>query len=116
MSFCLGQVLPTVPANIFRVTVQNYNSSQELSLRNQKFSMHGISHAYFNNSKKNTFGIYNSSSDLFHVGSYELAESVTTESFLKVCQILMPGILIHPEQFYQMVFFRRIESKMKLVV
>lgn len=87
MSFCLGQVLPTVPANIFRVTVQNYNSSQELSLRNQKFSMHGISHAYFDDSKKNTFGIYNSSSDLFHVGSYELAESITTESFLKIFNI-----------------------------
>ena len=53
MSFCFGQVLPTVPANIFRVTVQNYNGSQELSSRNQKFSMHGISHAYFNDTKKN---------------------------------------------------------------
>ena len=87
MSFCLGQVLPTVPANIFRVTVQNYNSSQELNLSNQKFNMHGISHAYFNDSKKNAFGFYNSSSDLFHVGSYELAQSVTAESFLKIFNI-----------------------------
>ena len=87
MSFCLGQVLPTVPANIFRVTIQNYNSSQELSLRNQKFSMHGISHAYFNDSKKNAFGFYNSSNDLFHIGSNELGESVTTESFLKIFNI-----------------------------
>ena len=87
MSFCLGQVLPTVPANIFRVTIQNYNSSQELSLRNQKFSMHGISHAYFNDSKKNAFGFYNSLNDLFHIGSNELGESVTTESFLKIFNI-----------------------------
>mgnify|MGYP000067635701 CR=1 FL=1 len=37
--------------------------------------------------KKNTFGIYNSSSDLFHVGSYELAQSVTAESFLKIFNV-----------------------------
>ena len=37
--------------------------------------------------KKNEFGIYNSSSDLFHIGSYELAQNVTTESFLKIFNI-----------------------------
>ena len=83
MSFCIGQVLPTVPANIFRVTVQNYNSSQALDLRNQKFGMHGISHAYFNDLTRNASGFYNSSSDLYHIGSNALGELATTESFLK---------------------------------
>ena len=68
---------------MFRITVQNYNSSQELNLRNQKFGMHGISQAYFNNLTKDASGFYHSSNDLYHIGSTILGELVTIESFLR---------------------------------
>ena len=53
VSFTHGQVLPTVPANIFRISVQNYNSSSSMISNEQQFGIHGISKEYFDNTIKN---------------------------------------------------------------
>ena len=81
-SLSFGQVLPTIPANIFRITVQNYNRSETLVLNNQQFGMHGITRAYFDKTKKNNIGSFISTNDLYHIGSSHLNELVTIESFL----------------------------------
>ena len=65
VSFSYGQVLPTVPANIFRISVQNYNSSSSMISNAQQFGIHGISKAYFDNTIKNDFGAYSSTNDLY---------------------------------------------------
>ena len=82
VSFTHGQVLPTVPANIFRISMQNYNSSSSMISNEQQFGIHGISKAYFDNTIKNDFGAYTSSNDLYHIGSNQLSQSVTIGSFL----------------------------------
>ena len=82
VSFTHGQVLPTVPANIFRISVQNYNSSSSMISNEQQFGIHGISKAYFDNTIKNDFGAYTSSNDLYHIGSNQLSQFVTIGSFL----------------------------------
>ena len=81
-SLSFGQVLPTIPANIFRITVQNYNRSETLVLNNQQFGMHGITRAYFDKTKKNNIGSFISTNDLYHIGASPLNEFVTIESFL----------------------------------
>ena len=82
ISLSFGQVLPTIPANIFRISVQNYNRSEALVLNNQKFGMHGITRAYFDKTKKNNIGFYTSENDLYHIGASPINEFVTIESFL----------------------------------
>ena len=81
-SVSFGQVLPTIPANIFRITIQNYSHSKQLILNNQQFDMHGITKAYFDKTIKNNFGSFTSTNDLYHVGASSLSEFVTIESFL----------------------------------
>ena len=81
-SLSFGQVLPTIPANIFRITIQNYSHSKRLILNNQQFDMHGITKAYFDKTIKNNFGSFTSTNDLYHVGASSLNEFVTIESFL----------------------------------
>ena len=39
ISSCIGQVLPTIPENIFRVTLSNYSSTSQLELNNQEFNI-----------------------------------------------------------------------------
>ena len=82
ISFSYGQVLPTVPANIFRISAQNYNSSSSMISNEQQFGIHGISRAYFDKTAKNDFGAYTSPNDLYHIGSNQLSQSVTIGSFL----------------------------------
>ena len=80
---CIGQVLPTVPENIFRVTISNYSSASQLDLNNQEFSMRGIGRAYFDDQTKNELGFFSGVNDLYHMGDILLNESLTVESYLK---------------------------------
>ena len=80
---CIGQILPTVPENIFRVTLNNYSSTSQLELNNQEFNMRGVGRAYFDDETKNGYGFFSGVNDLYHMGDMLLNESLTVESYLK---------------------------------
>ena len=80
---CFAQVLPTVPENIFRVTLSNYSSISQLELNNQELNMRGIGRAYFDDETKNELGFFNGSNDLYHMGDMLINEFLTIETYLK---------------------------------
>jgi len=82
MTGCFGQILPTVPANIFRITLYNYSIAGELGLKNQEFSMRGIGRAYFDDVTKNDLNFFSGANDLYHMGDLLLNDLVTIESYL----------------------------------
>ena len=82
MTGCFGQILPTVPANIFRITLYNYSIASELGLKNQEFSMRGIGRAYFDDVTKNDLNFFSGANDLYHMGDLLLNDLVTIESYL----------------------------------
>ena len=75
--------MPTVPANVFRVTVENYSLNGELDIFNQELNMHGIGRLYFDDATKNDSGYYSGSNDLYHMGDQFINDTLTVESFLK---------------------------------
>ena len=76
IAVCYGQVLPTVPANMFRITLENYSLSGELDFKEQEFNMRGIGRSYFDDRTKNELGFYSGSNDLYHVGDLFINEFV----------------------------------------
>ena len=52
MAGCFGQIFPTVPANIFRITLSNYSTIGEFKLKDQDFNMRGIGRSYFDDETK----------------------------------------------------------------
>ena len=80
---CYGQILPTVPANMFRLTLDNYSMAGELNLIDQEFNMRGIGRSYFDDVTKSELGFYNGAYDLYHVGDLLINEFVTIESYMK---------------------------------
>jgi len=79
----MGQILPTVPANVFRLTVDNYTISGEQNIKNQYFEMRGIGRSYFDEISISEDGIFNSTNDLYHMGSMLINDSISIESYLK---------------------------------
>ena len=79
---CYGQVLPTVPANMFRITLENYSLSGELDFKEQEFNMRGIGRSYFDDRTKNELGFYSGSNDLYHVGDLLINEFVSIETYM----------------------------------
>jgi len=68
----VSQILPTVPKNVFRISIGTIHSEGSWNIENQNFDMNGIGRRYFNNgvnSEKNDFH-YNY--DLYHLGSTQI--------------------------------------------
>jgi len=82
MAGCFGQILPTVPANIFRITLSNYSTIGEFKLKDQDFNMRGIGRSYFDDETKNNLGFFNGAHDLYHMGDMLINDLVTIESYL----------------------------------
>jgi hypothetical protein len=80
---CFGQILPTVPANIFRLTLYDYSMNGEYELKDQGFNMRGIGRAYFDDATKNDLGFFSGAHDLYHMGDLPINDLITVESYLK---------------------------------
>ena len=48
-----GQILPTVPRNVFRFTLENYAADSDWNLDDQECNLRGIGRAYFDHMTKN---------------------------------------------------------------
>ena len=68
---CYGQILPTVPANMFRITLDNYSMTGELNLKGQEFNMRGVGRSYFDDITRNDSG--------FYIGAYDLSKSLNID-------------------------------------
>ena len=74
LNLVFSQILPTVPANVFRVTFDNdikgeYKMNFEQLNGKQNFNLSGIGRHYFNNLQHNDSSRFSSNYDLYHNGT-----------------------------------------------
>ena len=74
LNLVFSQILPTVPANVFRVTFDNdikgeYKMNFEQLNGKQNFNLSGIGRHYFNNLQHNGSSRFSSNYDLYHNGT-----------------------------------------------
>ena len=72
-----GQILPTVPSNVFRFSYGSSISESEWDLDEQSFDLRGIGRHYFDNLTHNDSVRFSSNYDLYHNGS-SMVDSVNT--------------------------------------
>ncbi len=77
-----GQILPTVPANVFRFSFGTNASESMWKFEEQNFELPGIGRHYFNNLTHNDSVRYSSNYDLYHNGSFILDSVNTIEQWL----------------------------------
>jgi len=78
----IGQTLPTVPNNVFRLSIGADVSNHKWNLGEKKFSLHGIALHYFDPYTHNDSLRFSSNFDLFYPGSVYLDSSTTVEAWL----------------------------------
>ena len=69
LSILSGQILPTVPSNVFRFSVGTNLSESDWKLEQQNFDLRGIGRHYFNNLQHNDSLRFSSNYDLYHNGT-----------------------------------------------
>ena len=78
----IGQFLPTIPNNVFRITIGTNNSSKIMSLDNNKFRLNGIGQTYFDNLTHNDSVRFSSNYDLYHNGTVYIDSISTIEEWM----------------------------------
>ena len=73
----LGQLLPTIPGNVFRLSLGTSTADSRWKMNNNQFSLKGIGRRYFDNDTHNDSVRFSSNHDLYHNGSTYI-DSVTT--------------------------------------
>jgi len=69
-----GQILPTIPSNVFRITIgsdlsNNFKSNLKWSSGKQDFNLKGLGRHYFNNLQHNDSTRFSSNYDLYYNGN-----------------------------------------------
>ena len=77
-----GQILPTVPSNVFRFSYGSSISESEWDLDEQSFDLRGIGRHYFDNLTHNDSVRFSSNYDLYHNGSLMVDSVNTIEEWL----------------------------------
>ena len=78
----LGQILPTVPSNVFRFSYGSGISESEWNFKEQSFDLRGIGRHYFDNLTHNDSVRFSSKYDLYHNGSLMVDSANTIEEWL----------------------------------
>ena len=78
----IGQFLPTIPNNVFRITIGTNNSSKIMSSDNNKFRLNGIGQTYFDNLTHNDSVRFSSNYDLYHNGTVYIDSISTIEEWM----------------------------------
>ena len=82
LSPSIGQILPTVPRNVFRFTIEDYSADSDWNLDDQDFNLRDIGLAYFDHMTKNDSGYFSASHDLYHMGDQFIDSVHTVQSYL----------------------------------
>ncbi len=77
-----GQILPTVPSNVFRFSYGSSISESKWDLKEQSFDLRGIGRHYFDNLTHNDSVRFSSNHDLYHNGSLMVDSVNTIEEWL----------------------------------
>tara|TARA_B100000214_G_scaffold360481_1_gene322902 strand:- start:96 stop:1634 length:1539 start_codon:yes stop_codon:yes gene_type:complete len=80
--FIFGQTLPTVPNNVFRVSMSKNISNSIWRLPNNQFSLHNIGRNYFDYITHNDSIRFSSNFDLYHNGTTYIDSITTIEKWL----------------------------------
>ena len=64
-----SQILPSVPSNVFRISLGSIHSVSSWNLKQQGFSLNGMGRRYFDNLSHNENLRFSSDFDLYHLGS-----------------------------------------------
>ena len=80
--FLYSQILPTIPSNVFRVSIGRMNAKEHWNLKTQNFNLNGVGRRYFNNLHHNDNLRFTSNFDLYQSGSVILDSANTVESWL----------------------------------
>lgn len=78
----LGQILPTIPNNVFRISIGANISESKWSINNNQFSLTGIGMSYFDNITHNDSVRFSSDYDLYHNGSTYIDSVNTIEEWM----------------------------------
>ena len=77
-----GQILPTVPSNVFRFSIGTSLSESDWKLKEQNFNLRGIGRHYFDHLKHNDSVRFSSNYDLYHTGTVLLDSATTVEKWM----------------------------------
>ncbi|MEE3188758.1 MAG: hypothetical protein VX244_02445, partial [Candidatus Neomarinimicrobiota bacterium] len=77
-----GQILPTVPSNVFRFSAGANVSGETWDLERQQFSLRGFGRHYFDHLTHNDSVRFSSNNDLYHTGTVFLDSVNTVEQWL----------------------------------
>lgn len=78
----VGQILPTIPANVFRFSVGTQLSESAWEFEEQNFDLRGLGRHYFDNLTHNDSVRFSSNYDLYHNGTLMLDSVNTVEEWL----------------------------------
>ena len=82
LKFLNGQVLPTLPDNVFRISISGNFSESFWEMRDSKFDMESLGKNYFNFGLIDDSARFSSNFDLYHHGSIDFGSSKTIETWL----------------------------------
>ena len=73
----IGQILPTIPRNVFRISFGSKVEGSQWDIKNNLFSLDGIGRRYFDYGTHSDSFRFSSNHDLYHSGTAYI-DSVTT--------------------------------------
>ena len=80
--FINGQILPTVPSNVFRISLGTNTSETSWDIEDNRFSLQGIGRKYFDHMTHNDSIRFSSNFDLYHTGTVYIDSINTVEDWI----------------------------------
>ena len=80
--FINGQILPTVPSNVFRISLGTNTSETSWDIEDNRFSLQGIGRKYFDHMTHNDSIRFSSNFDLYHTGTVYIDSINTVEDWM----------------------------------
>ena len=77
-----AQILPTVPENVFRISISNNTSESTWNLKNNRFALQGVGRKYFDHVVHNDSVRFSSNYDLYHNGTVYIDSLNTVEEWI----------------------------------
>ena len=78
----IGQILPTIPRNVFRISLGSKVEDSQWDLKNNLFSLDGIGRRYFDYGTHSSSLRFSSNHDLYHSGTAYIDSITTIEEWM----------------------------------
>ena len=77
-----GQILPTIPRNVFRISFGSKVEGSQWDIKNNLFSLDGIGRRYFDYETHSDSLRFSSNHDLYHSGTAYIDSATTIEQWM----------------------------------